>query len=132
MSIVEVKVPDIGDFKDVPVIEVLVKPVLRRMLGRAAVFSPVIEARLGEQIASRTGLTQFLRVQLTRAEGAWVARLTGPQGSGMLSSMTHADGLLVLPEAVEVLPQGSMVNVIRLTTSDEAQSQPGFVTRMTT
>ncbi len=112
--------------------EVLVKPVLRRMLGRTAVFSPVIEARLGEQIASRTGLTQFLRVQLTRVEGAWVARLTGPQGSGMLSSMTHADGLLVLPEDVEVLPQGSIVNVIRLTTSDEAQSQPGFVTRMTT
>ena len=26
MAIVEVKVPDIGDFKDVPVIEVLVKP----------------------------------------------------------------------------------------------------------
>ena len=26
MSTIEVKVPDIGDFKDVPVIEVLVKP----------------------------------------------------------------------------------------------------------
>ena len=25
-SVIEVKVPDIGDFKDVPVIEVLVKP----------------------------------------------------------------------------------------------------------
>ena len=26
MSTIEVKVPDIGDFKDVPVIEILVKP----------------------------------------------------------------------------------------------------------
>ena len=26
MALIEVKVPDIGDFKDVPVIEVLVKP----------------------------------------------------------------------------------------------------------
>jgi len=26
MSIIEVKVPDIGDFKNIPVIEVLVKP----------------------------------------------------------------------------------------------------------
>jgi molybdopterin molybdotransferase len=112
--------------------EILVKPALRRMLGRRELYSPVVTARLADPIASKSGLTQFMRVRLTREAGSLVARLTGPQGSGMLSSIAHADGLLVLPENVDELAAGSEVNVVRLLASDDAQDHLGFETRMTT
>ena len=111
--------------------EILVKPALRKMLGRARLYSPVIEARLAERVVSTAKLTQFLRVTLEQQNGTWIARTTGAQGSGILSSVARADGLLVLPQDVGELPQGAVVSVVRLTTSDEAQTEPGYQTRMT-
>ncbi|HEX6558592.1 MAG TPA: gephyrin-like molybdotransferase Glp, partial [Longimicrobiales bacterium] len=112
--------------------EILVKPALRRMLGRSDIYSPVIDARLGERVANLTGLTQFLRVRLLREAGTWIATLTGPQDSGILSSVAHADGLLVLPEHSDELAAGTDVKVVRLTSSDEAQTEPGYQTRKVT
>lgn len=111
--------------------EILVKPALRKMLGRKALYSPVVTARLAERVVAGTGLTQFLRVRLSDENGRLVARLTGPQGSGILSSIAHADGLLVVPEDATELAAGSEVKVVRLLASDDAQMQPGFQTRIT-
>ena len=110
--------------------EILVKPALRRMQGRETLYSPVVEARLADDVASKTGLTQFMRVKLSFDSGEWVAKLTGPQGSGILSSVAEADGLLVMPEDVDEMPAGSKVKVVRLLASDDAQAERGFTTRM--
>ena len=112
--------------------EILVKPALRRMLGRHALYSPVVSARLAQDVVSRTGLTQFMRVTLEQAPAGLSARLTGPQGSGMLSSIARADGLMVVPEDVDMLQTGSEVKIVRLLAADDAQTEPGFQTRMTT
>ena len=44
--------------------EVLVRPALRRMLGRRAVHTRTVEVRAAERIESRRGLVHFLRVRL--------------------------------------------------------------------
>lgn len=111
--------------------EILVKPALRRMLGRRAVFSPVVSAVLAERISAKSGLTQFMRVTLIERDGTLIARLTGPQGSGIISSIAQADGLMVMPEDVDELAAGSEVRVVRLQASDDAQPELGFRTRMT-
>lgn len=111
--------------------EILVKPALRRMVGRHALYSPVVSARLADDVASRPGLTQFMRVRLEQTADGLVARLTGPQGSGMLSSIARADGLMVVPEDVDSLAAGSEVKVVRLLAADDAQMEPGYQTRMT-
>jgi molybdopterin molybdotransferase len=78
--------------------ELFVRPALLRMGGHRAVHLPVRDARLAGGAAPAPGLTQFLRVRLERdAEGTWLATPTGPQGSGILSSMAAADALLVVP-----------------------------------
>jgi len=112
--------------------EILVKPALRKMLGRRTLFAPVVDAQIREPIANKTGLTQFLRVHLKRESGTWIARLTGPQGSGILSSVAHADGLLVLPENMMEQAAGADVKVVLLTSPDEAQTDLGFQTRKNT
>ena len=107
--------------------ELFVKPAIRRALGRAALYSPTVRVRLAERITTKGSLTHFLRVRLTRdADGTWLARLTGPQGSGLASSIAQADGLLVVPEMVHELPAGSAADVLRLDQTDNTQGELGF------
>jgi ETFB lysine methyltransferase len=54
-------------------------------------------------------LTHFVRVTLhEREDGQLGARLTGPQGSGLLTSMARADALLVIADDAELTPAGSV------------------------
>ena len=53
------------------------------------------------------------------------ARLTGPQGSGILTSMVLANALLVIPEGQFETPEGAAVRAILL--DDPAhQEEPPF------
>jgi molybdopterin molybdotransferase len=102
--------------------EILVRPVLRRMLGRTHIHPRTELALAGEDVRSPAGLVRFLRVQLTAAEdGRQRAHLTGPQGSGILTSMAAADALLIVPVDVARIPKGTPVRVVRLGVGDEAQ-----------
>ena len=56
-----------------------------------------------------------------------LAVLTGPQGSGLVSSMANADALLVVPLDVDRVDAGEMVNAILLEPSDAAQTEPGYL-----
>jgi len=75
--------------------EVFVKPALRAMAGRSRLHGPVVPARPREPISLSPGLVHFLRVRLREENGKMHATPTGPQGSGILTSMAAADGLLV-------------------------------------
>jgi molybdopterin molybdotransferase len=77
--------------------ELFVRPALLRMAGHSALFAPTVRARLREDFRASTEVHQFLRVRLTSTEEGFDAHLTGAQGSGMLTSMAAADGLLALP-----------------------------------
>jgi molybdopterin molybdotransferase len=106
--------------------EVLVRPALRRMLGRRAVHSRTITVHAAERIASKSGLAHFLRVVLeSDGAGGWRARLTGPQGSGLLSSMAAADALLIVPLDVEEIAEGAPAPAIPLS-ADDAQESIGY------
>jgi molybdopterin molybdotransferase len=107
--------------------EVLVRPVLRRQLGAARVYPTTVRVRAAEPIPSRGGLTHFLRVRLEQdGSGAWQAWLTGAQGSGMLTSLTRADGLLIVPETSAGLAPGETGLALPLWATDGAQAAPRF------
>ena len=44
-------------------------------------------------------------------EGRYVACLTGQQGSGILTSMVHANGLIILPENKKEIKKGEVVPI---------------------
>lgn len=105
--------------------EVLVRPVLRRMQGRAAVHAPTLPVVAGEDIRSPAGLVRFLRVRLDRAgAGLPRAHLTGPQGSGILTSVAAADALLIMPLEQELLPAGEAARAILLDGADAGHDTP--------
>lgn len=99
--------------------EVLVRPALRRMAGRSDVRHRVIRARLAEAIPPGVDRTRFLRVRLEADGGDEpLARLTGPQGSGILTSLVAADALLVVPAREGVIEPGERLPAILLDPPD--------------
>lgn len=107
--------------------EVLGKPALRRMCGRSIVHAATRTVRVGERIRSKAGRVRFLRVRLEPdGEGGWSARLTGEQGSGMLTSVARADALLVVPIDAAGYEEGERAVVLPLDPPDPAQATPGF------
>jgi molybdopterin molybdotransferase len=70
--------------------------------------------RVGEPISLKPKLQHFLRAVVREEAGGAEAKLTGPQGSGILTSMMLANALLVIPEGQFETPSGAMVQALRL------------------
>ena len=95
--------------------ELFVRPVVRRMLGHTRLFRRPIPVVLQERVSIGARLTHFLRaIVTTRDDGTVTARLTGPQGSGILTSMSRANALLVVPEDRPSVEAGTTLNAIPL------------------
>ena len=94
--------------------EVFVRPAIYKMLGRTDWVRPVIKAVLENSIKNKDGRRIFLRVIVSKRAGQYYARLTGEQGSGILTSMVKANALAIVPETISEVKQGSAVDVIML------------------
>jgi molybdopterin molybdotransferase len=74
-----------------------VRPALLRMMGSTALDLPLLKARSTEVIRKKTGRTEYQRGKVSTAvDGTLQVKTTGNQGSGVLSSMVQANGLIVL------------------------------------
>ena len=94
--------------------ELFVRPAIRKMCGHARPFRSSVQATMTEPITLKPKLQHFLRAVLTEGPAGLEARLTGPQGSGILTSMVKANALLVIPEGQFETPAGSTVTAILL------------------
>ena len=95
--------------------QLLVRPFILRLMGHSQVSRPTVEARMGTSVTSKGGFRRFIRVTLSGSAGeGWTASPTGPQGSGLVSSIGRADGLAVIPESKETLAPDDPVQVILL------------------
>ena len=100
--------------------EELGRPALLKMMGRTRLDRPTIEAVLEEPILNHDGRRVYARAIVTRREGTYYARLSGPQGSNLLTSMARANGLAICPEDVPVMEAGQLVQVRMLDWGEEA------------
>jgi molybdopterin molybdotransferase len=99
--------------------ELYVRPALRKMMGHSRLFRPAVWAILEEDIMKKPGRRNFIRgVVQHREDGIFYARTTGEQGSGILRSMSDANGIIVLPEETEVAKAGEKVEVYLLDSED--------------
>jgi molybdopterin molybdotransferase len=78
--------------------ELFARPLLRRMRGERAIFPLPVPCIVDEPISLAAPLTHFLRCILEAGDdGELHARLTGSQSSALLTSMTAANALLIVP-----------------------------------
>lgn len=88
------------------------RPALLRMMGADSQLQ-TMQARAAQAIRKRAGRTEYQRGIVSLAEdGAPQVRLTGAQGSGILSSMTEANCIVVLRHDQGNVDAGDMVDVM--------------------
>lgn len=105
--------------------ELFVRPLLRRLLGHARPFRRTVPIVVEEEITLGPRLQHFLRaVVAPRPDGSLGARLTGPQGSGILTSMVRADALLIVPEDQPHIAAGTTLSALVLDDPHHSEEPP--------
>ncbi len=94
--------------------EVFARPAILKMMGAANLFRPRVTAVMEDTLLNKDHRRIFARVIVTRRNDRYFVRLTGPQGSGILTSMMKASGIAVIPETTERVEPGDEVEVIML------------------
>ncbi len=90
-----------------------VRDALFYLMGTRPAPLPRIPVKSISPLSKRQGRTEFQRGILSPNEhGEWVVRTTGSQGSGMLSSMTQANCMIVLPAESKAISPGETVEVV--------------------
>jgi molybdopterin molybdotransferase len=88
----------------------VVRPVIACLSGAAAEFPRASHVRIGFGYRKKVGRREFVRVHLVRLpNGSMEARVFQKSGAGILTSLTDADGMVVLPEDQTDIKAGSMV-----------------------
>ena len=91
----------------------LVRDALLAMSGADATRLPMLRAASIAPIRKKPGRTEYQRGIVTRgADGQWQVRITGSQGSGILRSMSEANGFVVLHHAQGDVAVGDLVDVL--------------------
>ena len=94
--------------------ELFVRPAILKMMGKTNLTKPTIEAVMEDEIKNDDGRRVFARVVVEKRGGQYYAKLTGPQGSGILTSMALANGLAIVPEDMEKVVKGDKLQVMML------------------
>ncbi|WP_119288859.1 gephyrin-like molybdotransferase Glp [Azohydromonas sediminis] len=90
-----------------------VRDALLQMMGAAPQPLPMLRAASTSALRKKPGRTEYQRGIVTRgADGGWQVAITGSQGSGILRSMSAANGLVVLHHAQGDVAAGEFVDVI--------------------
>lgn len=93
--------------------ELLVRPLIHALTGRADGSRPRVRAVLEENLPIRARQRRFVRAHV-RWEGTWLVRALGPDHPGFLSSLVRANALIDLPPGAGPLARGAEVEVLLL------------------
>lgn len=93
--------------------EIYVRPLIRKMMGYKNLFRKEISATLINSIKNNSGRTEFIRVVLEKdGNGNYLAKKTGDQGSGILTSMAKANGILKIDGDKTEISKGESIKVL--------------------
>ncbi len=90
-----------------------VRDALLAMSGSTPQPLPMLRAASEKALRKKPGRTEYQRGIVSRAaDGSWQVAITGSQGSGILRSMSEANGLVVLHHAQGDVAAGDLVDVL--------------------
>ena len=92
--------------------EVFARPLICKMLGlRQAERRPTVRAKITKRVSTTLGRKTFVRVHVFQHNGELLADPISTRGSGIISTMTRANGYVIVPENREGLEEGEFVPV---------------------
>lgn len=100
--------------------ETFARPAILTMLGRTKFARPYVMAVLQDRAENNAGRRNYIRVHVARNDaGEYIATTTGEQGSGILTSLSRANGLLEMPPDVLAYKPGERVKITMLDYPEE-------------
>jgi len=99
--------------------ELFARPAILKMMGKKNLAKPTVEAVIEDAIVNTDGRRIFVRAVVEKRGEQYFARITGPQGSGILTSMTLANGLVIVPEDKAGVEKGDLVQAMMLDWNEE-------------
>ncbi len=94
--------------------ELFGRPAIYKMMGREGWERPRLKVTIRERLVNPDGRRFYARAIVSQQEGRHWASLTGPQGSGILTSMALANALVICPEDIPVLEAGAEAEAMLL------------------
>jgi molybdopterin molybdotransferase len=94
--------------------ELFGRPVIRKMAGHSHLLRPEIDVVVKDGISERVSRRHFVRAQVERQNGRFVARTTGNQGSNITTSLLNANALIIVPEGGTQIPPGGSAKAMML------------------
>ena len=91
--------------------EQFARPAIKKMMGARDVLPRTIQAKLTRTVRKKTGRLHFMSAIVSWGQGEHTVTPAEEQGSGVLKSTVHANGLLVFPLAKDELKSGEQVTV---------------------
>ena len=94
--------------------ELFARPAIFKMMGKQNRNRPIIQCTMEDALKNQDGRRIYARVRVMQRDGQYFARLTGPQGSGILTSMAQANALAIISEDITQVREGDRVPVMLL------------------
>jgi molybdopterin molybdotransferase len=94
--------------------ELYVRAAILKMQGHTLLYRRTVPAVTEDMLKTPGRLMHFLRAVVRETPEGYRARLTGPQGSGILTSMAKANALLIVPEEADEVPPGTTLSALLL------------------
>ncbi len=88
-----------------------VRPAILKMSGSDKLTKPLLKAITKEDITKKKGRKHFIRGIFNIENGNFSVNTTGPQGSGILTSMSSSNCLIIVPEDIEFVNKGDYVDI---------------------
>ena len=94
--------------------EMFARPAILKLAGKSRLTPPTIEARMSENFFRKKANMHFRWVKVERHNGEYIANPSHEPDSGILASMTHANGLAIIPEGKKEIQRGDKIEVLIL------------------
>ena len=94
--------------------ELFARPAMLKMMGKTNLTRPTVEVPMESRIKNSDSRRIFARAIVRKEGDRLYAKTTGPQGSGILTSMSMANALVIVPEDVAAVKEGDAVKAIML------------------
>ncbi len=91
--------------------DALVRPTLKAMMDAGEEPRPRVRGRLTRRVTTPPGTRSYMRVRVVRRGGETLVEPLMLTGSGLLSTLTKANGILIIPEDMEGFDEGERVEV---------------------
>ena len=94
--------------------ELFARPAMLKMMGKTNLTRPTVDVIMESRIKNSDGRRIFARAIVRKDGDRLYAKTTGPQGSGILTSMSQANALVIVPEDVAAVKEGDSLQAIML------------------